>query len=123
MVIERSAEESEPTHFVKRLAQYSCWANAEWITFIERHAPSDEFLVKRMSHILLGEDAWFRRIRSEPLDPDVWAVLTFNQMRDRLARHRDTFETLLGTNLTSMVGTRASRASDTARRSQILSFT
>ena len=62
MVIERRGEESEPTHGIKRLTAYSCWANEAWIDFVETVDPTDEFLLKRMSHILLGEDAWVGRI-------------------------------------------------------------
>ena len=62
MVVESGAEKSNQAHWIKRLTEYSCWANGAWINFIERVDPADEFLVKRMSHILLGEDAWFRRM-------------------------------------------------------------
>ena len=104
MIVERGGEQSEPTHGIKRLTEYSCWANETWINFIERVGPADEFLVKRMSHILLGEDAWFRRIAGSTVDPNVWNLLTFDQMRERLARHRDTYESLLRSDLSRVVG-------------------
>lgn len=103
MVIESGGEQSEPTHGIRRLTEYSCWANAAWIDFIEEARPADEFLVKRMSHILLGEDAWFRRIEGGTVDPDVWRVLTFDQMRERLSKHRDTYDSLLRKDLSRVV--------------------
>ena len=103
MVIESGGQQSEPTHGIKRLTEYSCWANAAWIDFIEQARPSDDFLVRRMSHILLGEDAWFQRIAGVGVDRDVWNILAFEQMRERLARHRDMYESLLRSDLSRVV--------------------
>jgi uncharacterized damage-inducible protein DinB len=103
MEIESGGEQSEPAHGIKRLTEYSCWANAAWVDFIERVRPADEFLLKRMSHILLGEDAWFRRIEGGTVDPNVWRVLTFDQMRERLAQHQEVYESLLRHDLSRVV--------------------
>jgi len=104
MVEESGGEQSEPTHYITRLTAYSCWANAAWIEFIEKARPTDDFLVKRMSHILLGEDAWFARIAAGVVDPHVWSLLTFDQMRERLAQHRDVYDSLLRSDLSRVVG-------------------
>jgi uncharacterized damage-inducible protein DinB len=103
MVVESGGEKSDPTHCIRRVTEYSCWANSAWIDFIEKTNPADEFLLKRMSHILLGEDAWFRRMAGVAVDPNVWSVLTFDQMRERLAQHRDVYESLLRSDLTRVV--------------------
>ena len=103
MVVESGREKSDPPHWCRRLTEYSCWANAAWIDFIEKTRPADEFLLKRMSHILLGEDAWFRRIAGATVDPHVWSVLTFEQMRERLAQHRDVYESLLLGDVTRVI--------------------
>jgi uncharacterized damage-inducible protein DinB len=103
MVVKGGGEQGEPTHYIRRLTHYSCWANAAWIDFIEQQRPSDEFLVKRMSHILHGEDVWFRRIANAPVDSTVWSVLTFAQMRERLADHRGVYDSLLGSDLSRVV--------------------
>jgi uncharacterized damage-inducible protein DinB len=104
MVEESGGEQSEPTHYITRLTAYSCWANAAWIKFIEKARPTDDFLGKRMSHILLGEDAWFARIAGGVVDPNVWSLLTFDQMRDRLAQHCDVYDSLLRSDLSRVVG-------------------
>jgi len=103
MVVDSGREKGEPTHYVKRLTEYSCWANAAWIDFIEKVGPADEFLVTRMTHILLGEEAWFQRIAGAAVDPTLWSVVRFDEMRERLARHRDTYESLLRTDLSRVV--------------------
>ena len=103
MVVESAGEKSDQTHCIKRLTEYSCWANAAWLDFIEKTRPVDEFLVKRMSHILLGEDAWFGRMAGVRVDPSVWSVLTFDQMRERLAQHGDVYESLLRSDLSRVV--------------------
>ena len=104
MVVEGGSEKSHPTHGIKRLTEYSCWANEAWINFIEKAGPADEFLVKRMSHILHGEDAWFQRIAHLAVERDVWSILTFDQMRGRLAQHRDVYDSLLRSDLSRVVG-------------------
>jgi uncharacterized damage-inducible protein DinB len=103
MVVESGGEKSDPTHCIRRVTAYSCWANSAWIDFIEKTNPADEFLLKRISHILLGEDAWFRRLAGVVVDPNVWSVLTFDQMRERLAQHCDVYESLLRSDLTRVV--------------------
>jgi uncharacterized damage-inducible protein DinB len=103
MIVESGAEQSDPTHGIKRLTEYSCWANEAWINFIESVGPADEFLVKRMSHILLGEDAWFRRTAGVEVDGNVWSILTFDQMRTRLAQHRDVYDSLVRGDLSRVV--------------------
>ena len=103
MVVESGGEKSDPTHGIKRLTDYSCWANEAWINFIEKVGASDEFLLKRMSHILLGEDAWLRRMAGIVPEANVWTVLTFEQMRERLAQHCDVYESLLRGDLSRVV--------------------
>jgi uncharacterized damage-inducible protein DinB len=103
MVVESGGEKSDPTHAIERLTDYSCWANEAWINFIEKVGASDEFLLKRMSHILLGEDAWLRRMAGIAPEANVWIVLTFEQMRERLAQHCDVYESLLRSDLSRVV--------------------
>jgi hypothetical protein len=103
MVVHGGGEKSDPTHSIRRLTEYSCWANDAWIDFIEKNRPSDQFLLERISHILSGEDVWFRRIDGVPVDSNVWSVLTFDQMRERLAQHRDLYGSLLGGDVTRVV--------------------
>lgn len=49
------------THLDKLVA-HTVWANGEWITFAAKNFPADDFVLVRLSHILLGERAWFDRI-------------------------------------------------------------
>ncbi len=46
------------THLDKLVA-HTVWANGEWITFAAKNFPADDFVLVRLSHILLGERAWF----------------------------------------------------------------
>ena len=103
MVVQGGGEQSNPTHSIRQLTEYSCWANGAWIDFIEKNRPSDQFLLERISHILSGEDVWFRRIARLPVDANVWSVLTFDQMRERLAQHRDVYDSLLSGDVARVV--------------------
>jgi hypothetical protein len=49
MVVEGGGEKSDPTHGIRQLTEYSCWANGAWIDFIERNRPSDQFLLERIA--------------------------------------------------------------------------
>ena len=58
---------------LSKLVDHCVWANAEWIAFVADNFPSDEYLVTRMSHILLGEQAWLQRIVGEEPDRNILA--------------------------------------------------
>ena len=49
MVVGGGGEKSDPTHGIRQLTEYSCWANGAWIDFIERNRPSDQFLLERIA--------------------------------------------------------------------------
>ena len=42
-----------------KLVAHSIWANRAWLQFIVDKAASDDWLLRRLSHIMLGERAWF----------------------------------------------------------------
>lgn len=78
-----------------RLVAHCTWANREWLRFIAREAPSDDWLRRRLSHILLGERAWFQRIHGEEPGRDIWALLTFPELDELSAVHERIFAELL----------------------------
>jgi uncharacterized damage-inducible protein DinB len=86
-----------------KLVDHCLWANDAWIGFIAEHAPSDTFAITRMSHILLGERAWFQRIAGEQVDPAVWSPLGFDELRETHRRHRDQYRRLLQGDLERIV--------------------
>ena len=71
------------------------WANRTWLCFVADQAPSDEWLRRRLSHILLGERAWFQRIRGEEPGREIWSLLTIPQLEDLSAAHEQIFTGLL----------------------------
>ena len=82
------------THLAK-LTEHSLWANELWLGFIESNFPDDEFLLKRMGHILLGEQAWFRRIAGEEPDRNIWRLMTVPELREMHRLHRVVYGGLL----------------------------
>src|SRR6185295_15418513 len=83
--------------------RYSLWANEAWITFIGDRFPSDEFLLRRMSHILLGEQAWFQRIFAKELDREIWRTMTIPQLTSTLKRHAEHYDRILGSDITRVL--------------------
>jgi uncharacterized damage-inducible protein DinB len=80
---------------LSKLIDHCVWANENWIRFLAEGFASDEFLMKRMAHILLGERAWFQRLAGEEPDGDIWKLMTVLELRDILVRHRTMYDDLL----------------------------
>lgn len=74
------------TH-LEKLVRHCIWANQTWTTAIENDVPDDPYLMRLMSHVLLAEQIWFQRIRSEATDPNVWNVLPLVDIQTIQARH------------------------------------
>ena len=64
---------------------------------------ADQYTVARVSHILLGEQAWFQRIAGETLDRDIWRAMSIAQLREMHQTHERTYERLLGSDLDRIV--------------------
>jgi uncharacterized damage-inducible protein DinB len=75
--------------------RHSLWANESWIAFISEKFPSNNYLLQRMSHILLGEQVWFQRIRGEVLNREIWRTMDLPQLKTELDRNRDSYHELL----------------------------
>ena len=81
--------------YLERLVRHSIWANESWIAFIAEKLAADEYLLKRMSHILLGEQAWFQRIRGEVPDRQIWRTFDVDALKVLQKHHRSIYEELL----------------------------
>jgi uncharacterized damage-inducible protein DinB len=82
------------------------WANETWIRFIAANCPSDEYLLKRISHILLGEEAWFQRLSGEEPDRDIWKVMAISGLLELQGEHRGVYANLLGGDLDRIIAYR-----------------
>ena len=72
---------------LSKLVRHCTWANEAWIDFIASTVPTDEYLLQRMSHILLGEQAWFQRLDGSDPDRNIWNVMAIPQLRDKQKEH------------------------------------
>jgi uncharacterized damage-inducible protein DinB len=86
-----------------RLVGHCVWANREWLHFIAKNAHGDEWLWRRLSHIMLGERAWFQRIHGEEPGRDIWTLLSIAQLEEISARHERVYQTLLRDDLARIV--------------------
>jgi uncharacterized damage-inducible protein DinB len=78
------------------------WANTRWIEFIAA-SNADDYVVKRISHILLGEQAWFQRIAGEAPDRDIWRAMIVEQLRAMQTKHEAVYESLLSGDLDRVI--------------------
>jgi uncharacterized damage-inducible protein DinB len=88
---------------LNKLVDHCVWANGQWIGFVAEAFPGDEFPVVRMSHILLGERAWFQRIAGQEPDPKIWRVIAIPELRELHTQHEGTFRQLLAGNLERVI--------------------
>ena len=88
---------------LEKLIRHNQWANETWIRFVADQAPSDGFLLGRMSHILLAEQVWLQRIDGEQPRLGVWEALTVPQLLERHAVHAAVFNRLLSEDGTRVV--------------------
>jgi uncharacterized damage-inducible protein DinB len=86
-----------------KAAQHCVWANSCWIDFIAAGNGSDEYIVKRISHVLLGEQAWFQRIAGEPPDRDIWRAMSAAQLREMHRKHEGIYTRLLDDDLERVI--------------------
>jgi uncharacterized damage-inducible protein DinB len=82
------------THLSKLVA-HSVWANEQWISFLADRFSFDEFLMKRMAHILLGEGAWFQRVGGQEPDPDIWRLMSVVELREMHETHKNIYDECL----------------------------
>jgi uncharacterized damage-inducible protein DinB len=71
-----------------KLVRHCTWANGAWIDFIADNCPADEYLLQRMSHILLGEQAWFQRLDGRDPDRRIWNVMAMPELREKQKEHQ-----------------------------------
>ena len=95
---------------LSKLIDHCLWANENWIGFLAANSSSDEFLMKRMTHILLGERAWFQRLDGDEPDRNIWKLMSVAELRDMHGRHRMIYDELLRGNLQPETGVLAETA-------------
>ena len=80
---------------LKKLVDHCVWANGEWITYAAKEFAGDDFVLVRLSHILLGERAWFERIAGQKPDRQIWRTMTLPVLRELHNRHAAHYQDLL----------------------------
>ncbi len=86
-----------------KLVAHCEWANNAWRDFIEERAASDDWLRQRISHIMLGERAWFQRIHGEEPGREIWRQLSFSELGQLAEEHHRVYADLLTQDLTRMI--------------------
>lgn len=93
------------TH-VSRLVEHCIWANQTWIDVLAGMGSDHEALHHLMSHILLGERAWFQRIDGELVDRNVWTVVPPSERQRIQDGHAEAYRALLSGDLSRTVSFR-----------------
>src|SRR6476661_11163407 len=106
-----------------QLVAHCTWANRAWLQFIVDKAASDDWLLRRLSHIMLGERAWFQRIHGQEPGRDIWALLPVVQLEQLSAEHERIFAQLLDGELARVVSFQRFTGERYQSRSETSSFT
>ena len=88
---------------LEKQAAHHTWANAIWIQFLADSGTDDAFLLGRMSHVLLGQRAWFQRIAGEPPDRNIWQCFKTPELVSLQKDHERTIQDLLRRDLAHVV--------------------
>ena len=64
---------------LKRLHAHREWANQRILDWVSALPHSDEYFLKMLSHILLAEETWLRRMRGE-VAREVWQILPMEEL-------------------------------------------
>ena len=86
-----------------KLTDHCIWANELWIGFISENCPADEYLLTRMSHILLGEQAWFDRISGKEPNRNIWTAITIPSLQEEQQKHRSVYQNLVAGNIDRVI--------------------
>jgi uncharacterized damage-inducible protein DinB len=86
-----------------KLVAHTQWANRAWLGFVAEKTPADEWMWQRISHILLGERAWFQRIAGETPDRQIWLRLDSARLEELLDAHGRIYADLLAGDLTRVI--------------------
>ncbi|MEX2601739.1 MAG: DinB family protein [Balneolaceae bacterium] len=88
---------------LKKLIEYTLWANDNWIQFLADTQTKEPKLWIRMSHIILAEGVWFDRIKGEKPGQDIWQQLSKTQLRQLYAVHEQIYRTLPDGNVSRII--------------------
>lgn len=88
---------------LEKLVRHNIWANQAWIDTLEAGARDDTYVATMVSHLLLGEQAWFQRIRGGIVDRNIWTAMTPVEIQTLQARHVAFYEEQLAGDLTRLV--------------------
>jgi uncharacterized damage-inducible protein DinB len=69
-------------HFIQ-LYQFNRWANGLVIESINEHASENSKILGLMSHIVLAQENWLRRVSAEQNDVPVWQLLPIQEVKSR----------------------------------------
>ena len=86
-----------------RLVAHCTWANQAWLRFVAESTPTEEWLRQRISHIFLGERAWFQRIAGEEPNRDLWTALDLPELERIAAAHDRQYAELFDRDLTRTI--------------------
>ena len=85
------------------LVRHNVWANDEWIALMQGCQPPPAELLRIMSHVLLGEQAWFQRLADENPDRDIWRTLSTGALREMHTQHAERYRALLDADVDRLV--------------------
>ena len=66
--------------YFHRLFRFNSWANSVVGSFLSDHQIGDHDCIKLMSHLLLAQSNWYKRITGPQEDQPVWQILELPQL-------------------------------------------
>ena len=87
---------------LERLHAHREWANQQVMEWVFAQPNPDEYFLKMLSHILLAEETWLRRMRGEPAR-EVWQILPVEELNSLRATNDIGWREILKTDISRIV--------------------
>lgn len=91
---------------LKKLIDYTQWANQKWIECISAGAPDEPHLLKLLGHCAAAERIWFQRINGETLDTNIFPQMTVGEIDALLRANVSKFDAAMKTDLSRVLNYR-----------------
>jgi uncharacterized damage-inducible protein DinB len=92
--METTLQRASATQRLLRLVDQSLWANRLWVDFVYSLPHPEVRPRELLSHILLGERAWFQRVADQPELTDTFSLLSRDELLQGFSENAETYRRL-----------------------------
>ena len=100
---EGSASQDALRRDLLRLVEHSVWANLQWVEAVYSQPEPEVRPRELLSHLMVGERAWFERIEGEQKTTTMFPLLSSDELVRGFSENAETFWQLIASRLEDVV--------------------